>query len=135
MMSRDFGYKSQSYAAELIDEDVIDALPQQQQDRYIENEIAPQIEEKLKNITFDNEEQKLKFILKLYQLKTAKELGRKHANKLQPYDPKYKDNEYYKSNFMTRLQEILNQDTLKIRGENKSITKENKDEAKKLLKH
>ncbi len=57
MMPREYGYKSQSYAPELIDEDVMDALPPQQQDKYIENKVAPQKEKQMKNITFDNEEQ------------------------------------------------------------------------------
>jgi hypothetical protein len=60
LMPREYGFKPQSYIADLIDEDVMDALPQPQQDKYIENKIAPQIENQMKDITFDNEEQKAK---------------------------------------------------------------------------
>jgi hypothetical protein len=47
MMPRELGYKSQSYAAELIDEEVtvMDALPPPKQNRYIENKLHPQIED------------------------------------------------------------------------------------------
>jgi hypothetical protein len=47
MMPREYGYKSQSYVPEYIDEDVMDALPPPQQDKYIEKQIKPQIEEEL----------------------------------------------------------------------------------------
>ena len=67
MMPREYGYKSQSYVADNIDEDIMDSLPQPQQDKYIENRIAPQIQEQMKDITFDNEEQKKKFMIKQYQ--------------------------------------------------------------------
>ncbi len=38
MMPREYGYKSQPYAPEYIDEDVMDALPPTQQDEYIEKQ-------------------------------------------------------------------------------------------------
>jgi hypothetical protein len=134
MMPREYGYKSQSYAAEQIDDDVMDALPPPQQDKYMENKIAPQIEEQMKDITFDNEDDKLKSYKQAVSNKTAKEWGTKHANKLQPYDIKYKDNEYYKSNYVSRLQDIMTQDTMKTRGGTKTNTIESKEKAKDLLK-
>ncbi len=45
------------------------------------------------------------------------------------YDSKYTDSEYYKHNYIARLQEIINQDTMKTRAGNKAITKENTDKA------
>ena len=134
MMPREYGYKSQSYAPEYIDEDIMDALPPPQQDKYIEKQIKPQIEEELKGIEFDNEDDKLKVYKQAVSNKTAKEWGTKHANRLLEYDSKYNDNENYKNNYSTRLQEIINQDTMKTRGGNKAITKENKDKARELLK-
>ncbi len=50
----------------------------------------------MKNITFDNKEQKLKVYSQAVSTKTAREYGTKHANQLKPYDMKYRDNEYYK---------------------------------------
>ena len=133
MMPREYGYKSQSYAAEL-DEDVMDALPPQQQDKYIEKQIKPQIEEQLKDIEFDNEADKSKVYKQAVSTKTAKEWGTKHANQLKPYDIKYKDNDYYKQNYISRLHDIINQDTMKTRGGNRTNTTENKEKAKELLK-
>ncbi len=60
MMPRENGYKPQSYVSDNIDEDVMDALPPPQQDKYIEKRIKPHIEEQLKGIEFDNEDDKLK---------------------------------------------------------------------------
>ena len=134
MMPREFGYKSQSYDVEQIDDDVMDALPPPQQEKYIENKVAPQIEEQMKNITFDNEEQKLKVYTQAVSTKTAKEYGTKHANQLKPYDMKYKDNEYYKGNYISKLQDIINQDSMKTRGGTKTNTIESKEKAKELLK-
>ena len=134
MMTKGYGYKSQSYAPEYIDEDIMDALPPPQQDKYIEKQIKPQIEEQLKGLEFDNDDDKLKVYKQAVSNKTAKEWGTKHANRLLEYDSKYNDNENYKNNYITRLQEIINQDTMKTRGGNKAITKENKDKARELLK-
>jgi hypothetical protein len=134
LMPREYGFKPQSYLADLIDEDVMDALPQPQQDKYIENKIAPQIENQMKDITFDNEEQKAKARSDAIAIKTAKEWGTKHANKLHPFDQKYKDNEHYKNNYVSRLQDIINQDSLNLRGGIKKNTQENKDKAIELLK-
>ena len=130
MMPREFGYKSQSYDVEQIDDDVMDALPPPQQEKYIENKVAPQIEEQMKNITFDNEEQKLKVYTQAVSTKTAKEYGTKHANQLKPYDMKYKDNEYYKGNYIAKLQDIINQDSMKTRGGTKTNTIESKKKQK-----
>jgi hypothetical protein len=134
MMPREYGYKSQSYVSDNIDEDVMDALPPPQQDKYIEKQIKPQIEDQLKGIEFDNEDDKLKVYKQAVNTKTAKEWGTKHANKLQEYDPKYNGNENYKRNYITKLQEIINQDTMKTRAGTKTNTTENKDKARELLK-
>ena len=112
----------------------MDSLPQPQQDKYIENRIAPQIQEQMKDITFDNEEQKKKVYDKTVSIKTAKEYGTKHANKLLPFDTKYNDNDYYKQNYISRLQEIINQESIKTRGEIKTNSTEHKAKAKELLK-
>jgi hypothetical protein len=134
LMPREYGYKPNSYEVDILDDDVMDALPPQQQDKYIEKQIKPQIEEQLKDIEFDNEADKSKAYKQAVLTKTAKEWGTKHANQLKPYDSKYQDNEYYKQNYISRLQDIINQDTMKTRGKTKTITTENKDKAKDLLK-
>jgi hypothetical protein len=79
MMPREYGYKSQSYAPEYIDENVMDALPPQQQEKYIEKHIKPQLEEQLKGIEFDNEDDKFKVYKQAVYKKTATEWGAKHA--------------------------------------------------------
>jgi hypothetical protein len=112
----------------------MDALPPPQQDKYIEKQIKPQIEEQLKDIEFDNEADKSKAYKQAVSTKTAKEFGTKHANKLIEYDPKYNGNEYYKNNYITRLQEIIKQDTIKTRSGTKTITADNKERARELLK-
>jgi hypothetical protein len=134
LMPKEYGYKPNSYEVDILDDDIIDALPKAQQDKYIEKQIKPQIEEQLKGIEFDNEEDKLKVYKQTVSTKTAKEWGTKHANQLKPYDSKYQDNEYYQQNYISRLQDIINQDTMKTRGKTKTITTENKDKAKDLLK-
>ena len=134
MMPREYGFKPNSYAVEMLDDDIIDALPKAQQDQYIEKKVAPQIEEQMKGIEFDNEADKLKVYKQAVSNKTAKEWGTRHANSLKPFDTKYKDNEYYKQNYVSRLQEIINQDSMKTRAGTKTITTENKDKAKELLK-
>ena len=48
MMPREYGYKSQSYETDNTDEDIMDSSPPEQQDKFIEQKIAPQIEEQLK---------------------------------------------------------------------------------------
>ena len=59
-MPREYGFKTNSYEVDILDDDIIDELPKAQQDQYIEKKIAPQIEEQMKDINFDNEEQKKK---------------------------------------------------------------------------
>ena len=51
MMPREYGFKSRSYVVDNIDEDIMDSLPQAQQDKYVEQRIAPQIQDELKDIT------------------------------------------------------------------------------------
>ena len=120
---------------EQLDDDVMDSLPQEQQDKYIKNKLAPQVEKEIKGIEFDNDDDKIKISKEIVSNKTAKEWGTKRANKLQPYDEaRYKDNEYYRDNYIDRLQEIISQDSIKTRKGNKEYTKENKAKARELLK-
>ena len=50
------------------------------------------------------------------------------------FDPKYNGNEHYKSNYISKLQEIINQDSIKTRGGTTENTAERKAKAKELLK-
>ena len=50
-MPREYGYKPNSYEVEMLDDDIMDALPKAQQDQYIEKKVAPQIEEQMKDIS------------------------------------------------------------------------------------
>ena len=135
MMPREHGFKPTSYITDAIDDDIMDALPQEQQDKYIEDQLAPQIEHQMKDIVFADDEDKIKVSKQVVSIKTAKEWGTKHANKLMPYDEtRYKDNENYRTNYINRLQDIINQDSIKTRGGKKTNTKENKEKAKELLK-
>ena len=88
--------------------------------------------EQMKDIEFDNEADKLKVYTEAVSNKTAKEWGTKHANQLKPYDIKYKDNDYYKQNYISRLHDIINQDTMKTRGGTKTNTIENKIEREEI---
>ena len=134
MMPREYGFKSNSYTIESLDDDIMDALPTAEKDKYIETKMKPQIEQEIKDITFPNEAKKEEFITNAISIKTAKEYGTKHANKLIAFDSKYNGNEYYKTNYISRLQEIVNQDSIKTRGGIKENTQENKSKAKELLK-
>jgi hypothetical protein len=134
LMPREYGYKARSYEVDILDDDIIDALPKVQQDKYIEKKLAPQVEEQMKDIEFDNDDEKLKVYTEAVSNKTAKEWGTRHANSLKPFDTRYKDNEYYKQNYISKLQEIINQDSMKTRAGTKTITLDNKDKAKELLK-
>ena len=134
MMPREYGFKANSYLVDVLDEDVMDALPPAEKDKYLENKMMPQIQQEIKDITFPSEDKKQEFITNTISIKTAKEWGTKHANKLIPYESKYNGNEYYKANYIARLQEIINQDSLKTRGGVKENTIENKNKAKELLK-
>jgi len=135
LMPMEEGFKKSSYPfAEQIDDDIMDTLPQAQQEQYIENKVKPQIEKEIKDLTFENEDKKNEFVTKTITIKTAKEYGTKHANKLIPFDVKYDGNEYYKANYISRLQEIINQDSIKTRGGTTENTAERKAKAKELLK-
>ena len=135
MMPREYGFKQNSYAVDMLDEDVMNALPQDQQDLYIENKLAPQIEKEMKDLKFANEEDKKKVSKEILTIKSAKQYGTKNANNLKPYDEtRYQDNEYYKTSYVNRLQEIISQDSLKTRAGNIENTKENKAKAIELLK-
>ena len=72
LMPREYGYKARSYEVDILDDDIMDALPKAQQDQYIEKKIAPQIEEQLKDIEFDTEADKSK----VYK---QAEIGRAHV--------------------------------------------------------
>ena len=134
MMPREYGYKARSYEFDRFDDDVMNALPKAQQDQYIEKKIAPQVEEQMKDIEFDNEDDKTKVYKQAISTKTAKEWGTRHANSLKPFDTKFTDNEYYQQNYVSKLQEIINSESMKTRSGTKPITIENKDRARDLLK-
>ena len=112
----------------------MDTLPRGQQEQYIETKVKPQIEKEIKDVTFETEDQKTEFVNRTVSIKTAKEYGTKHANKLIEFDPKYNGNEYYKQNYISRLQEIINQDSIKTRSGTTENTAERKAKAKELLK-
>jgi hypothetical protein len=135
MMPMEEGFKKNSYAfAENIDDDIMDTLPRAQQEQYIETKVKPQIEKEIKDVTFETEDKKTEFVNRTISIKTAKEYGTKHANKLIDFDPKYDGNEYYKQNYVSRLQEIINQDSIKTRGGTTENTAEKKARARELLK-
>ena len=93
MMPREYGFKQNSYAVDMLDDDIMDSLPPNQQDKYIENKLTPQIEKEMKGIEFADDADKKKVTKQVVSVKTAKEWGTKHANKLLPYDDtRYKDN-------------------------------------------
>ena len=97
--------------------------------------MLPQIQQEIKDISFPTEDKKQEFITNAISIKTAKEWGTKHANKLIAFDAKYNGNEYYKANYINRLQEIISQDSIKTRGGGtKENTAENKNKARELLK-
>ena len=50
MMPRESWFKHNSYAIDMLDDDVMDALPQDQQDKYIETQLAPQVEQQMKDL-------------------------------------------------------------------------------------
>ena len=73
MMPKEYGFKQNSYAVDMLDDDIMDALPQEQQDKYIEKQLAPQIEKEMKVVEFKNDEDKIKFSKDVVSIKTAKE--------------------------------------------------------------
>ena len=111
MMPKEYGFKPQSYIYDVVDNDIMDSLPQAQQDKYIENKVAPQIEKEIKDINFENPENKTIAYTDAVSIKTARTQGTRHANKLVQLDVRYKDNDYYIQNYISRLQEILNDDS------------------------
>ena len=72
MMPREYGFKSRSYVVDNIDEDIMDSLPQAQQGKYVEQRIAPQIQDELKDITFENEDEKTKVYDKVKRASTRR---------------------------------------------------------------
>ena len=134
MMPREYGYKKQSYEVDMLDDDIMDALQPDQQDKYIEKKIKPQIEQQIQDIEFDNEEDKIKISKEIVSKTTARRIGTIQANKLWPFDVRYKDNEYYKESYINKLQDIITQDKIKTRSGDKTNTTQNKEKAKELLK-
>jgi hypothetical protein len=88
----------------------------------------------MKDIEFDNEADKSKVYKPAVSTKTAKEWGTRHANSLKPFDTKFKDNENYQQNYISKLQEIINSESMRTRAGTKPITADNKEKAKELLK-
>jgi hypothetical protein len=64
MMPMESGFKSNSYAFDNIDDDIVDELLPAQKDEYIEQKIKPQIEKEIKDLTFENEDKKAEFVTK-----------------------------------------------------------------------
>ncbi len=58
LMPREYGFKPNSHAVDILDDDITDTLPKAQQDKYNERKIEPQIEEQMKDFEFDNGEGK-----------------------------------------------------------------------------
>ena len=85
-------------------------------------------------MNFYNEEDKSKVYKQAVSTKTAKEWGTRHANSLKPYDTKFTDNKNYQQNYVYKLQEIINSESMKTRAGTKTITADNKEKAKELLK-
>ena len=75
LMPREYGFKANSYAVpvDILDDEIMDALPKAQQDQYIEKKVAPQIEEQMKGIEFDNEADKIKVYTQAVSNKAAKD--------------------------------------------------------------
>jgi hypothetical protein len=105
MMPREYGYKARSYEFDILDDDIMNALPKAQQGQYIEKKVAPQIEDQIKDIEFDNDADKPKVYKEAASNKTAKKWGTRHANSLKPLDTKFKDNENYQQKYISKLQE------------------------------
>jgi hypothetical protein len=134
MMPREYGFKNNSYAIDTLDDDIMDALPQEQQDTYIQKKLAPQVEKEMKDIEFADDADKIRVSKAVVTMRTAKEWGTKHANRLMPLDDRYKDSEHYINNYVARLQQIVSQDSIRTRTENKVNTPEHKAKARDLLK-
>ena len=135
LMHREYGFKQNSYAIDMLDEDIIDALPQEQQLKYMETKIAPHVQEQLKDVEFDNDEDKIKISKNIVNIRTSKSMGTRHANELSEYSTKYVDDEHYKERYIAKLQEIISEDRIRSKGGGFKInTVKRKEKARELLK-
>ena len=50
----------------------------------------------MKDIEFDNEDDKIKISKEVINIKASKALGTRHANNLQEYDSRFDGNDYHK---------------------------------------
>ena len=135
LMPREYGFKQSSYAIDMLDDDIIDALPQEQQLKYMETKIAPHVQEQLKDVEFDNDEDKIKISKNIINTQASKSMGTRHANQLSEYNVKYIDDEHYRERYIKQLQEIISEDRIKSKGGGIKInTPKRKEKAKELLK-
>jgi hypothetical protein len=134
LMPREYGFKQNSYAIDMLDDDIIDALPQEQQLKYMETKIAPHVQEQLKDVEFDNEDDKIKISKNIVNIRTSKSMGTRHANELSEYSTKYVDDEHYKERYIAKLQEIISEAQIKSRSGIKKNTPQRKEKARELLK-
>ena len=135
LMPREYGFKQNSYAIDMLDDDIIDALPQEQQLKYMETKIAPHVQEQLKDVEFDNEDDKIKISKNIINTRTSKSMGTRHANELSEYSTKYVDDEHYKERYIAKLQEIISEDRIRSKGGGFKInTVKRKEKARELLK-
>ena len=135
MMPREYGFTPTSYITDALDEDIIDALPQEQQLKYIETKIAPHVNEQLKDVTFENEDDKIKISKTIVNTQASKSMGTRHANQLIEYNTKYTDDEQYKERYIAKLQEIISEDKIRSKGGGFKInTPKRKEKARELLK-
>jgi hypothetical protein len=134
LMPREYGFKPTSYIMDVLDDDVLNALPEEEQDRYIEKKLAPQVEQEMQGIEFADDAAKLRVTNAVITIKKAREYGTKHANQLLPLDGRYEGNDDYKNRYVMRLHDILNNDTIKTKNEKKVNTTEHKTRARELLR-
>jgi hypothetical protein len=135
LMPREYGFKQNSYAIDMLDDDIIDALPQEQQLKYMETKIAPHVQEQLKDVEFDNEDDKIKISKNIVNTRTSKSMGTRHANELSEYNTKYEDDEHYKERYIAKSQEIISEDRIRSKGGGFKInTVKRKEKARELLK-
>ena len=134
LMPREYGFKQNSYAIDMLDDDIIDALPQEQQLKYMETKIAPHVQEQLKDVEFENEDDKIKISKNIINTQASKSMGTRHANQLSEYSTKYADDEHYKERYTAKLQEIISEAQIKSRSGIKKNTPQRKEKARELLK-
>jgi len=135
LMPREYGFKQNSYAIDMLDDDIINALPEEQQLKYMETKIAPHVQEQLKDVEFDNDEDKIKISKNIINTRTSKSMGTRHANELSEYNTKYVDDEHYKERYIAKLQEIISEDRIRSKGGGFKInTPKRKEKARELLK-